>query len=267
MVKRILFTAPDTYHTSLHKAFDERPACSFRPMFVPFISSTLLPPGATFLPFCNELETFDYIICSSIMAVRALASAGVDTSLIDGKVIAIGNDQNTVRQLLGIMPALPDAKPSMMGILDALKSSQSLQQKRIAVLWPKFCGLPVPFTITNFQEALDATGASISYVYCYRTSAMSEEYYAETADALRSGNIDAVAITSGGEAYVLSRILQFAQTQGKPINIPIYSFGPYTTRCAQEAHLKVEGTSPNHYSFADFIDYLSLEVIALRTPL
>ena len=126
---------------------------------------------------------------------------------------------------------------------------------------------PVPFTITNFQEALDATGASISYVYCYRTSAMSEEYYAETADALRSGNIDAVAITSGGEAYVLSRILQFAQTQGKPINIPIYSFGPYTTRCAQEAHLKVEGTSPNHYSFTDFIDYLSLEVIALRTPL
>ena len=166
MVKRILFTAPDTYHTSLHKAFDERPACSFRPMFVPFISSTLLPPGATFLPFCNELETFDYIICSSIMAVRALASAGVDTSLIDGKVIAIGNDQNTVRQLLGITPALPDAKPSMMGILDALKGDHKLLEKRIAVLWPKFCGLPVQeHTVTAvLTEAVTANHGREEYI-------------------------------------------------------------------------------------------------------
>lgn len=267
MVKHILFTAPDTYHASLQRALAERSSSQFKPAFMPFISSALLPPGATFLPFCSHLASFDYVICSSIMAVKALAAAEIDTSLIDGKVIAIGNDQNTIRQLLGITPALPDAKPSMMGIIDALKRLPALTSKRIAVLWPKFCGLPVPSTITNFQEALNATGASISYVYCYRTTAMSEEYYAETADALRSGNIQAVAITSGGEAYVLSRILQFAQTQGKPISIPIYSFGPYTTRCAQEVGLEVAGTSPNHYSFTDFLDYLSLEVIALRTPL
>lgn len=260
MVKRILFTAPDTYHTSLHNAFRERPACSFRPTFVPFISSTLLPPGATFLPFCNQLESYDYIICSSIMAVRALASVGVEKSLIDGKVVAIGNDQNTVKQLLGITPALPDAKPSMMGILDALKGDHKLLEKRIAVLWPKFCGLPVPFTITNFQNALSATGATVSYVYCYRTTAMSEEYYAETADTLRSGNISAVALTSGGEAYVLSKILAAAEAQGESIRIPIFSFGSYTTRCAEEAGLTIEGTSPNHYSFADFIDYLETKI-------
>ena len=198
MVKRILFTAPDTYHVSLHEAFGKRPTCSFHPMFVPFISSTLLPPGGTFLPFCNQLASYDYIICTSIMAVRALSSAGVDRSLIDGKVVAIGKDQKVVQEFLGVTVALPHAKPSLMGIIEALESEQTLQSKRIAVLWPKYSGLPVPPTITNFQNALSATGADVSYVYCYRTTAMSDEYYAETADALRSGNISAVALTSGG---------------------------------------------------------------------
>ena len=260
MVKRILFTAPDTYHVSLHEAFGKRPTCSFHPMFVPFISSTLLPPGGTFLPFCNQLASYDYIICTSIIAVRALSSAGVDRSLIDGKVVAIGKDQKVVQEFLGVTVALPHAKPSLMGIIEALESEQALQSKRIAVLWPKYSGLPVPPTITNFQNALSATGADVSYVYCYRTTAMSDEYYAETADALRSGNISAVALTSGGEAYVLSRIMKFAETQGQPVNVPIYSFGPYTTRCAEEAGLNVTGTSPNQYSFSDFIDYLETEI-------
>lgn len=260
MVKRVLFTAPDTYHTSLHEAFSKRPSCSFHPMFVPFISSSLLPPGATFLPFCSQLASYDYIICTSIMAVRALNSAEVDSALIDGKVIAIGKDQKAVQALLGVAVALPQAKPSLMGIIEALQNEQALQSKRIAVLWPKFSGLPVPPTITNFQKNLDATGADISYVYCYRTTAMSDEYYAETAEALHNGHISAVAITSGGEAYVLSRILAFAEAQGKPVNVPIYSFGPYTTRCAQEAGLSITGTSPNHYCFADFIDYLETKL-------
>ena len=260
MVKHILFTAPDTYHNSLREAFEKRSSCSFKPTFEPFISSALLPPGATFLPFCNELESYDYIICTSIMAVRALASAEVDGFLIDGKIVAIGNDQKAVEQLLGVSTALPYAKPSLMGIIEALEADSLLKRKRIAVLWPKFNGLPVPPTITHFQEMLNATGADISYVYCYRTTAMSEEYYAETADALRSGNISAVAITSGGEAYVLSKILGFAEAQGQPINVPVYSFGPYTTKCAQEAGLHVTGTSPNHFSFSDFIDYLETKI-------
>ena len=257
MVKRILFTTPDTYHTSLFEAFNKKPTCNFRPVYEPFISSTLLPPEGTFLAFCSQLASYDYIICSSIMAVRALASTGVDRTLIDGKVVAIGHDQEAVHQLLGVSTAFANAQPSMMGIVEALKSEPSLLSKRIAVLWPKFCGLPVPSTITNFQCALSATGATITYVYCYRTTAISEEFYAETAEALRSGNINAVAISSGGEAYVLSKILAFAAAQGDPIDVPIYSFGPYTTRCAQEVGITITGTSPNHQSFSDFIDYLN----------
>lgn len=261
MVKRILFTTPDTYHTSLFEAFNKKPACSFRPVYEPFISSTLLPPEGTFLAFCSQLASYDYIICSSIMAVRALASAGVDRSLIDGKVVAIGHDQAAVHQLLGVGTAFPHAKPSMMGIVDALKSEPSLLSKRIAVLWPKFCGLPIPSTITNFQSALSATGATITYVYCYRTTAISEDFFAETAEALRSGNINAIAITSGGEAYVLSKLFAFAAAQGEPIDVPVYSFGPYTTRCAQEAGITVAGTSSHHQSFSDFIDYLNAIIL------
>lgn len=98
-------------------------------MFVPFISSTLLPPGGTFLPFCNQLASYDYIICTSIMVVRALSSAGVDRSLIDGKVVAIGKDQKVVQEFLGVTVALPHAKPSLMGIIEALESEQALQSE------------------------------------------------------------------------------------------------------------------------------------------
>ena len=256
MVRRVLFSAPDTYHARLHEAFAERPSCSFRQMLMPLISSALLPPEGTFLSFCSQLATYDYVICSSIMAVRALESAGLDRLLLEGKVVAIGNDQQAVRQLLGVSTALSDAKPSMMGIVEALQSQSSLASKRIAVLLPKFCGMPVPATITQFQQALDRTGATISYVYCYRTAALSEEYYAEMVDTLRSGTISAIAITSGGEAYVLSKILAYAAAQGEPICVPIYSFGPFTTHCAEQVFLPIAGTSPKHQRFTDFIDYL-----------
>lgn len=256
MVKHVLFTAPESYHARLHEAFDKHPLCGFRPMFMPLISSVLLPPESMFLTLCSELASYDYVICSSIMAVRALQTAGLDSSLLAGKVVAIGNDQQAVSQLLGVPAALSDAKPSMMGVVEALACLPSLSAKRIAVLLPKFCGMPVPATITQFQQALDRTGATISYVYCYRTAALSEEYYAETVDALRSGTISAIAITSGGEAYVLSKILAYAAAQGEPICVPIYSFGPYTTHCAEQVSLPIAGTSPKHQRFTDFIDYL-----------
>lgn len=256
MVKRVLFTAPESYHTRLHEAFDKRPHCGFRPMFMPLISSALLPPEGTFLALCSQLASYDYVICSSIMAVRALQSAGLDSSLLAGKVVAIGNDQQAVSQLLGVPAVLADAKPSMMGIVEALACLPSSSSKRIAVLLPKFCGMPVPATITQFQQALDRTGATISYVYCYRTAALSEEYYAETVDALRSGHINAIALTSGGESYVLSKIMAYAAAQGVSVDVPIYSFGPYTTHCAEQVSLLIAGTSPNHQQFSDFIDYL-----------
>lgn len=256
MVKHVLFTAPESYHARLHEAFDKRPQCGFRPMFMPLISSVLLPPESMFLTLCSELASYDYVICSSIMAVRALQTAGLDSSLLAGKVVAIGNDQQAVSQLLGVPAALSDAKPSMMGIVEALQSQSSLASKRIAVLLPKFCGMPVPPTITNFQRALNQTGAAMTYIYCYRTTALSEEYYAEMVDTLRSGTISAIAITSGGEAYVLSKILAYAAAQGEPICVPIYSFGPYTTHCAEQVSLPIAGTSPKHQRFTDFIDYL-----------
>jgi len=260
MVKYILFTAPDTYHTSLHEAFEKKPSCSFQPVFMPLIYSTLLPTESTFQAFCSQLASFDYIICSSIMAVRALASAGVDKKIIDNKVVAIGNDQKAVCQLLGTTAALPYAKPSMMGIVEALQCLPSLPSKRIAVLWPKFCGLPVPSTITSFQSALRDIGANVSYVDCYCTSAINEDYYAQTVNALHRSHIHAIAITSGGEAYVLSRLLSYAQTLGTPLEIPVYSFGPYTSRCAYEADLSIAGTSPKHHSFSDFIDFLESKI-------
>lgn len=257
MVKPVLFTAPETYHTSLHEAFNKKPSCNFQPILLPLISSTLLSTEPMFQTFCNQLASFDYIICSSIMAVRALASAKINQKFIEDKIVAIGNDQKAVGQLLDVTPALPHAKPSMMGIVEALQTLPELPSKRIAVLRPKIIGLPVPSTITNFQNALRSIGANVSYVDCYSTTAINQEHYTQVIDMLHRSHIHAIAITSGGEAYVLSRLLSYAQELATPIEIPIYSFGPYTSRCANEAGLSITGTSPKHQSFSDFVDFLN----------
>lgn len=257
MVTKILFTAPETYQPRLCMAMAEAQNSVIRPVFVPFITTFLYTKHTSFVEFCSVAASYDYVICSSMMAVRALQSSGIEPSLLEGKVIAIGNDQKAVRDMLGFDSIMQDAQPSMMGIVDALKYLPALSAKRIAVLMPEFTGLPVPSTITNFLNALSDTGASVTNVYCYCTVAMGQEHYAKAVDYILEKEIDAIAVTSGGEAHVLSKLLSFAVAQGQPIDVPIYSYGPYTTRCAQEASLPIAGTSPKYQSFKDFIDYLS----------
>lgn len=256
MVKRILFTAPVSYHNRLREAISMSPV-SFSPLFVPLIRTSVLPPDSAFLEFCRCLTSFDYIVCPSLTAVRALASSDLSRTNFEGRVVAIGRDQLSVTRLLGVEPVLRYAKPSMMGIVEALQLQSSPSAKHVAVLLPQFSGLPVPTTITDFLSALRLMGVAVTPVYCYRTSTIDQERCANLADALCRGIVNAIAITSGGEAYVLSRILSLAAAQGQPVEVPIYSFGPYTTRCAQEVALDVAGTSPCHHSFTDYVEYLA----------
>lgn len=72
------------------------------------------------------------------MAVRALSSAGADKSLIDGKVVAIGKDQKVVQELLGVTVALHHAKPSLMGIIEALKANMNYSRSVLLC-----CGLNI----------------------------------------------------------------------------------------------------------------------------
>ena len=65
----------------------------------------------------------------------------------------------------------------------------------------------------------------------------------------------AIELTSGGEAYVLASLLRFAKSHDMDINIPVYSFGPYTTRCAHEAGLIISATSPHFHSFDDYVQF------------
>jgi len=256
MVKRILFTAPVSYHNRFREAF-RTSSVGFRPLFVPLIRSSVLPPDDAFLEFCRRLTSFDYIVCPSLTAVRALASSDLSRTSLEGRIVAIGRDQVSVTQLLGVEPVLRYAKPSMMGIVEALQLQLSPSAKHVAVLLPQFSGLPVPSTITDFLSALRLMGVAVTPVYCYRTSTIDQERCTNLADALCRGIVDAIAITSGGEAYVLSRILSLAAAQGQPVEVPIYSFGPYTTRCAQEVAVDVAGTSPRHHSFTDYVEYLA----------
>ena len=220
----------------------------------------MLQHDAALRAFVGRLSAFDYIVCPSRMAVRVLAQTGTGPLATEGRIVAIGKDQDAVREMLHTEPALTDAEPSMMGIVEALRRLPRLAELRIGVLLPSFEGLPTPSTITNFMDALTATEAHIETVACYRTSALSACEYPTVAETLMSPGLAAIALTSGGEAHVLARILRFAADRQVPVGVPVYSFGPYTTQCASEAQLNVAATSPAFHSFDDYVRFLIAQV-------
>ena len=256
MVKRIFITAPEAYQPRFVDAFRRSGSQGINPVFMPFICTIPMLDSAELQEFVDGYLSYDYVICSSRMAVSVLAKSGIVFSTTDKRIIAIGKDQEAVRSMLHVEPAMQDAEPSMMGIVEALRHVEGISSKKIAVLLPTFVGLPVPSTITNFMEALAELKACVTPVYCYRTSALCEDDYPKVLDMLSKEKINAIALTSGGEAFVLACLLRYAEAQGKSIDVPIYSFGPYTTKCACEAGLTISGTSPHFHSFDDYVQFL-----------
>ena len=82
MVKRILFTAPVTYQDRLREALDKAQSCSLNALFRPLVNTSLLTTDNSFTSFCAKASAYDDIICSSIMAVNALAASGLERSMI-----------------------------------------------------------------------------------------------------------------------------------------------------------------------------------------
>lgn len=260
MVKRVLITAPEAYQPRFAEAFRQYNSQGINPVFMPFISTVPMLDSAELGTFVSEYQSYDYVICSSRMAVSVLAKSGIRFMPDDERIIAIGKDQDAVRSMLRIQPALHDAEPSMMGIVEALRCVDGVSSKKIAVLLPTFEGLPVPSTITNFMATLADLNTSITPVHCYRTSALAEDDYSAVLDTLTRERTDAIALTSGGEAYVLACLLRYAKSHGMDINISVYSFGPYTTKCAYEAGLTISATSPHFHSFDDYVQFLVEQV-------
>ena len=256
MVKRVLITAPEAYQPRFAEAFRRYNSQGINPVFMPFISTVPMLDSAELGTFVSEYQSYDHVICSSRMAVSVLAKSGIHFLSDDERIIAIGKDQDAVRSMLHVEPALHDAEPSMMGIVEALRCVEGVSSKKIAVLLPSFEGLPVPSTITNFMDALADLKACVTPIYCYCTSALCEDDYPKVLDMLPKEKINAIALTSGGEAFVLACLLRYAEAQGKSIDVPIYSFGPYTTKCACEAGLTISGTSPHFHSFDDYVQFL-----------
>jgi len=262
MVRKILITAPEGYHERFKEAFQHRQMENhgIEPVYAPLIHTEALTKGEEMLEFKRRYSTYDYVICSSRMAVKVLAESGMNIPSNDPKIIAIGKDQEAVRDMLHVEPVLQDAEASMMGIVEALRQLPDLKSKRMAVLLPVFVGLPVPSTITNFLESLKTIPATTEMVHGYRTSALPEASYPEVMEVLLHGNLSAIALTSGGEAHVLARILHEIKKRGEMIDLPIYSFGPYTSKCAQENGLQISATSPRFRSFDDYVSFISISL-------
>ncbi|MBP3757924.1 MAG: uroporphyrinogen-III synthase [Prevotella sp.] len=257
-MNRIIITAPEAYHARWREAFLQggNNPMEIQPLFMPLITTTPMLHAEGLKALAEHYEAFDYVICSSRRAVEMLAQSGAAALPSVGKIVAIGKDQDAVRTLMHVEPTLTDAEPSMMGIVEALRRLPRLAERRIAVLLPEFEGLPTPSTITRFLEALTSTEAHIETIACYRTSALATKDFPMAIETLRHPQNAAIALTSGGEAHVLARILQMAASQGTPVALPIFSFGPYTTQCAKEAGLSVAATSPTFRSFDDYVRFL-----------
>ena len=261
---KILITSPEAYHARLREAFSSSQQRELTPLFVPLIRTERMAKPAAMESFLRRINTFHYVICASRMAVRVLAEMLAGSPLANTgspRLVAIGKDQDALRQLLHVEPALQNAEPSLMGIVRALTQTSEFKAQipklKVAVLLPAFEGLPVPTTITRFMDALVQTDAQIESVACYQTVALPQNSYADVLRLVEREQPQAIALTSGGEAHVLARLLRFAADEGTSVHLPIYSYGPYTTRCAQEAGLTIAATSPTFGSFDDFVAFLN----------
>ena len=82
-------------------------------------------------------------------------------------------------------------------------------------------------------------------------------YLDQEAGTLIRQGIDCVALTSGGEAQVLRKVVE-TSPEGMALisSTPIACFGPYTAKCAKSEGLPVDIISDRYHSFTEFAAYL-----------
>jgi uroporphyrinogen-III synthase len=261
MKKKILITAPEGYARRFRDALltvSGPTGPSFSPVSAPLIK-TELDTAAEAHKSLPSIGDDDIVVFTSRKAIEATALWCQRQGLVlppAATYVAIGKDASWMSALLSLPQGLSGCEPSLMGIVKALGERPDADKKRVWVLGPRVVGMREPPTVPDFLTALGNRVGEVCYVPAY-TTRPADSATRHTAYTLIQQGIDCVALTSGGEAQVLRKVVE-TSPEGMALisSTPIACFGPYTAKCAKSEGLPVDIISDRYHSFTEFAAYL-----------
>lgn len=262
MKKTILITAPkgyaDRFAEALSGGLDTNGRC-FDPVSLPLIETdinTALNNTADNRPMMKDEDVVVFTSRKAIEAVALSCHRGELSLPSAATYVAVGKDVELMQALLERKQGFPVCEPSLMGIVEALCRIPRADRKRVVVFGPRVAGMREPATVPDFLSALSHLVGRVCFCPVYTTRAASGAIREALLSRIRQG-VDCVAMTSGGEAQVLSETLASAPDGlGLLAATQLACFGPFTAKCAKSEGLPVGIVSDRYHSFRDFAEYL-----------
>lgn len=273
---RVLVTAPRPYAARLLAPLA---TAQCRPVHMPCISTTPLLPGDRDQLDNAILRLSDYslvaftsrvAISSFSSALRAVVSDDAAAAQLALKasgitIAALGADAQAVRDQLHVLPDIIPVTATPDALADLLAADPTWHGKSILCPVPRVTGMAEPPVIPNFLSALKEAGCLPYAVPAYDTSIVPREKLAPELAWMNDGLVEAVVISSTGEAQALRGLLTEEELdlfveEVKAKRIVLAAHGPVTAEGICDVFGDLEVVVSDHFStFQGVVDALEEE--------
>lgn len=238
--KRVVVTRAEAQATPLLDALRAEGAV---PITAPAIR--VLPPDdpSPLAEAARALASFDWLVCTSTNAVRALVRARIEAGRSGAwpttmRVAAVGNATAQTLRDEGLAVAFTPSS----AVADALARELPIAQGT-RVLWPHG-----DLADTALAATLTARGAVVTSPVAYRTVA--DVALLGIVDAVRDGRVDAVTFTSASTVrHVVEGLTAAGVDLARPGTAPrplVVCIGPVSAAAARECGLTVDAIADPH---------------------
>lgn len=237
---------------------------------MPMITTTMLSSATDTANLEAELmmmSHFDILAFTSRTAMMAvgerllsLADGNLELSAsmlraADIKIAALGRDATAAMTTLGVTVDIIPLESSPLGLVRHLKEYEQMEGAKILCPVPKVIGMREPPVVPAFLKEFSAQGFDVTAVAAYETKPVSRGRVETEISMLLDGRIDAVAISSCGEAYAMREVLgggNISEFRSKAENrdIIVGAHGPFTATGVKEA-LGIDAAVSDDYSSFD----------------
>lgn len=217
---RVLCTTPPVYATALSAILLQVQA---RPVHAPTVETERLEDDerAALEDAILRLSDYNLVVFLSRSAISVFAE--VLNGLVEGdqeagllslrasavSICAMGADAHAVREMLGVTTDIIPVKATPSGIVDALAADECWTGKKVLIPVPLVKGMEEPPVVPDFlREMTERVHCEIASVPAYVTTPVARERLAVELDWLDRTEVNAVVVSSCGEAYALRALLQ-----------------------------------------------------------
>ncbi len=250
----VILTAPQHYALRLAcalEAYSDR----FETVVVPMVCSSVTTGNkAAIKEFWRHRSHFDAAAFMSRKAIEACKGHPWHTES-NLAFLAIGKDNEALRESLYVEPAFVASEASPMGIAHEWQKRGDAQGKRMAVLAPLFDGLEEPLTVPDFIQKATSLGMETTRINVYTNSPTPLAHRLLAYEMLARQEAHILALTSGSEAVAFCTGMKAVYGNGAldMANRAIVAcMGPYTAQQARRSGLEVDMVASQHSSFHDF---------------